>query len=126
MERCRLGLWRLCHLAEHLARACLVEAALHAFLADRVEQPQRAHPGRVGRVLGDVEADADVALRAEVVDLVRADPLDELVERGAVAEVAETSSSSSKMWSIRAVLKELERRIIPYTSYPFSSRISAR
>ncbi len=89
MERRRLGLRRLGHLAEHLARARLVEAALHALLADRVEQPQRPHPGRVGRVLGDVEAHADVALRAEVVDLVRPDPAHELVERGAVAEVAE-------------------------------------
>jgi hypothetical protein len=30
------------------------------------------------------------------------------------------------MWSIRPVLKDDERRMIPWTSYPFSIRNSAR
>src|SRR5579862_1909611 len=89
MERRLLSLRRLSHLSEHLARARFVEAALHALLADRVEQSQRPERGDVGRVFGDVEADPDMALSSEVVDLVRSDRAQELVERRTVAKIAE-------------------------------------
>ena len=41
--------------------------------ADRLEQPERAHARGVGGELGHLEADLDVALGAEVVDLVGLD-----------------------------------------------------
>ena len=41
----------------------------------------------VGRILGDLEAHLDVALRAEVVDLVRAKVIKERGERAGVGEV---------------------------------------
>jgi len=56
--------------AEHLARRRLVEARLDAGVADRLQQPHRALPGDVARVLRHVERDAHVRLRTEVVDLV--------------------------------------------------------
>ena len=77
------------HLAEHLARRRLVEAAVDALLADRVEQAQRAERVDVGGVLRDVEAHAHVALRAEVVDLVGPDRAHQLVQHRAVGEIAE-------------------------------------
>src|SRR5262249_39987084 len=89
MERRRLALRRLRHLAEHLARAGLVEATPDALLADRVQQPLGSHPGRIGRVLRDVEADPYMALRAKVVDLIRTDPAHQLVERRPVAQISE-------------------------------------
>src|SRR5207244_1472732 len=36
------------------------------------------------------------------------------------------SVTRSKRWSMRPVLKELERRTTPWTSYPFSTSSSAR
>ena len=89
VERRRLRLRRLDDLAEHLARPCFVEAAPHALLADRVEQPQRAHAGRVRGELRNLEADLDVTLGAEVVDLVRLDRAHEPVEDGAVGQISE-------------------------------------
>jgi hypothetical protein len=63
--------------AEHLAGAGLVEAdglagaPLH--VADGLEQAQDAEAVDVGGVLGLLEADGDVGLGAEVVDLVGED-----------------------------------------------------
>ena len=55
--------------------------------ADGLEQPQRAHGDHVGRVLGHLEAHLDVALGAEVVDLVRLDRVEVADERGGVGQV---------------------------------------
>ena len=54
----------------------------------RLEQAERAEGGDVGRELRHVEADRDVGLGAEVVDLVGADLVDQAAEPGAIAEVA--------------------------------------
>ena len=62
-------------LAVHLRAARLVEPDRPVGSADRLEQPERAHAGGVGRELRHLEADLDVALGAEVVDLVRLDPV---------------------------------------------------
>ena len=74
--------------AEHLRGRGLVVAAVDPGRADRLEQPQRA--GAVGRggVLRHLEGDLDVALRAEVVDLVRLDLVDQVDQADAVGEVA--------------------------------------
>ena len=73
VEGGRLALRGLGHLAEHLGGGGLVEAGAQARLADRLEDADGAERGDLGGVLGDVEADPDVALRAEVVDLVGLD-----------------------------------------------------
>src|SRR5438309_2771594 len=57
--------------AEHLGRTRLVEARmLQPALAQCFEQPDGAERGNLGSVLWDVEADPDVALSTEVIDLV--------------------------------------------------------
>jgi len=104
MERRLLALWHLAHLAEHLARRRLVEAAAQIALADRVEEAKSADGHDICRVLGDVEADANVALRAEVVDLVGLDRAHQLVEHGAVPEIAvEELDLAVEMIDARAV-----------------------
>ena len=77
--------------AEELTRARLVEArgAGEPGRAHGVEQAQRPEEVNVGRVLAQLEGDLDVALRAQVVDLVRPHGRDDLVARARVAEVAE-------------------------------------
>ena len=56
--------------------------------ADPFEKAQGAESGRLGRELGNVEADLDVALRAEVVDLVGFHLAKEAVDRRGVGQVA--------------------------------------
>ncbi len=79
IERRRLALRGLEHLAEHLRARGLVEARVLDQPADpdRLEQAQRAERVGVGRVLGRLERDGDVALGGEVVDLVGAHLLDD-------------------------------------------------
>ena len=74
--------------AEHLRGGGLVEARAHPGLADRLEQPHRPRAGDVEGVLGDIEGDAHVALRAEVVDLIRLELVEQLDQRDGVGEVA--------------------------------------
>ena len=81
MEGRLLVLRRLAHLAEHLARRRLVEAALDVLLADRVEEAQRAHRIGVRRVLRHAEAHLHVTLGAEVVHLVGPDRAHPAVRR---------------------------------------------
>ncbi len=90
VERRRLALRGLLHEAVELAGAGLVEAAvaLQAEQADRLEQSQRAQRVDVGGVLRALEADRDMAHRAEVVDLVGAHLLHDADQVGAVGEVA--------------------------------------
>jgi hypothetical protein len=59
----------------------LVELRPDTRLAYGFEQPDGAEPCYLARVLGHVEADADVTLRAEVVNLFGLNLPDERVER---------------------------------------------
>ena len=80
------------HLAVHLRTRCLVEADLGAdrvlAVADRLQEPQGAHGGHVGRVGGLVETHPHMALGREVVDLRRPDLADQTGEAIAVGHVA--------------------------------------
>ena len=74
-------------LPEHLRRRRLIEAGPEAHLADRLEEPRRSDGGHLGRVLRDVEGDLHVALRAEVVDLVRLHRPEDVVQRRRVVQI---------------------------------------
>jgi hypothetical protein len=58
-------------------------------LPDGFQQVEGAEGVGLGGVNGDIEADADVGLGAEVVDFVRVDQFDNPAEGGAVGEVSE-------------------------------------
>ncbi len=77
--------------AEHLGAAGLVEAnllpaVLHV-AADGLQQPDDPHAHHVHGVLGLIEAHADMALGAQVVDLVRLDLIQQIAEGPRVGEV---------------------------------------
>ena len=74
--------------AEHLAGGGLVVAGRAARAAQRLEDAGRAQAGDVAGVFGDVEGDAHVALRAQVVDFVGLDVVDEVGELPPVRQVA--------------------------------------
>ena len=65
----------------------MVQARLDARLPDRLEEPGRSESAHIPRVLRLFERDHDVALSAEVVDLVGLDGPDQAGELGPVGEV---------------------------------------
>ena len=76
--------------AEHFTRRRLVEFCFDAGLADGFQNSQRAQTGDVSGVLGHVEAHADVALRAQMIDFVRTDggkQVHDLTGNGEIPEV---------------------------------------
>ena len=85
--RC-LALRDLHRLAEHLARRCLIKPRPQTRFTDRLENANRADRRDVRRVLGDIEADAHVALRAEVINLIRPQFVEQFDQVDRIAEVA--------------------------------------
>ena len=127
IERRRFLLRHLPDLAEHLRRAGLIDPRIRPAFANAFQDPQRPQAVHVARVFRDLEADLHVALRGQVVDLVGPDFAQEAVDRGSVAQVAVVQHGlreryasgpalGATMWSIRPRLKELERRVKPWTS----------
>ena len=82
MKRRRLALRHFVNFAEHLRAACLVEPRLHARLANRFENADSAEAGYVRGVFGNVETNSDVALRGQMVNLVRLNPVKQFDEIG--------------------------------------------
>src|SRR5262249_60116609 len=80
-EWCGFLLRRLGGLAEHLGRAGLIEARLETALANAFENAEGPQARRVAGVFRNLEADFDVALRAQIVDLVRTDGPQQPVHR---------------------------------------------
>jgi hypothetical protein len=76
------------HLAIELARRCLVKARFEPDSAHRLENANRTKPGDFGGVFGDIEAHTHVALRPEVVHLVRAKISEDGGQRRSVVQVA--------------------------------------
>ena len=74
--------------AEHLRTRRLVEPGRDPRRANRLEQPDRAETRDVAGVVGHLEADLDVALRTEVVDLVGRHRVHQVDQPDAVVQVA--------------------------------------
>ncbi len=81
---------RLAHLPVELRRRRLVEARARgeAQQPDRLQQAQRAERIDVGGIFGRLEADRDMALRAEIIDFVRLDIAQDAGEVRPIGEVA--------------------------------------
>src|SRR5207248_596895 len=58
--------WRV---SEHFAARCIVETCCDAGFANRFQDADCTQTCNLAGVLGDVEADADMTLSAEVIDL---------------------------------------------------------
>ncbi len=88
VERRRLALGHLLHLAEHLRRAGLVEADLGVDQADGIEHPRHPQCGRLARQHGLGEAGLHEGLGRQVVDLRRPVIAQDVDERHLVEKVA--------------------------------------
>ena len=87
MER-RLLVLRRWRRAEHLRARRLVKAGGNPRRANRLKQPNGAKARDVTGVIGHLEADLDVALRAQVVDLVGLHLVEQVDQADAVVQVA--------------------------------------
>lgn len=91
LEWSRFGLRRRCA-AVHLRRSRLVDldrtAAGRDVMASRFQKTQRPGTDDVGGVFRLIERDSDMALGAEVIDLVRRDPVDDRAEPAGIRKVA--------------------------------------
>ena len=102
IERRRLALRRLHHLAEHLARAGLVEPRLGRGALHRLEHARHAERGELAGEHRLRPRRRDEALRREVVDLVGLRVADRVDERVWSSRSAETSSIRSTRCAMRS------------------------
>ena len=86
-----LALGDLLHLAEQFRGRGLIESGLRSQpqKADRLQQPEHAQTVGVGGIFGGLEADLDMALGGQVVDLVRLRLLHDADQVGRIGHVAE-------------------------------------
>src|SRR5215813_14542765 len=95
VKRGRFALRDLLDLAEKLRRRGLIKPRpAQPGFAYRLEQSERPERADFGGVFRDVETDAHVRLRAEVVNLVGLDVAQNLVERARVVQVAVKEAQS--------------------------------
>src|SRR6266404_7263828 len=73
---------------EHLAARSVVKLCLNTCFADRFQYPDGPESGDVACILGYIEADAHMTLRAEMIDLIGLDRSDNPVEGAAVVEIS--------------------------------------
>ena len=70
-EWCLFGLRDFLRLAEHFAARSLVKSRANSGFTNRLQDSNRSDASHIGGVFGNVEADAHVALRAEMINFVR-------------------------------------------------------
>lgn len=87
-ERRGLGLRHLLDLAIHLAARGLVKARLYPGFTDSLQNTDRAHPGDVRRVFGNVKTHAHMALGAKIVNFVGLQLVEQLGHVDGIGKVA--------------------------------------
>src|SRR6266480_6911380 len=97
-ERRLLVLRRLLDLTEHFAARSLKKTGTQAGFADCFQNADRAHARDVGSVLRNIEAHANVALRAQMIDLVRLQFVKKLHKIHRVAEVSVMQKQSHTVY----------------------------
>src|ERR1051325_4122934 len=80
---------------EHLARGRLIEAAPDARFADALQKPERPVSRDIRGVLRDFEAHPHVALRGEVVHLVRTNLVQQFPEAAGVGHIREMEAETA-------------------------------
>ena len=100
MKRRSLGLRRFDSFAVKLRRRRLIKLRANAGFANGFEETHGAEARYFARVLGNIETDAHVRLRAEVINLVRLHLTQDGVERTRVIQVAvnQTQSRAFLVW----------------------------
>ena len=88
VKRRALALRHFLHLTVEFAGRGLVKPRLQPGFADGIDEAQSADAIHLGGVFRDFERNLDMALRAEVVDLVRFDPVQQTVQIARIGQIA--------------------------------------
>src|SRR5262249_3486167 len=99
--RVKWRLLRLRHLddlAEYLGRRCLVEFWFYSGFTSRFKKSDPSSSCATGRLRWHIEADSNVRLRAEIVNLVRLDIAQDRVERAGIIQVAVDEPQTSPLF----------------------------
>src|SRR5207249_7381087 len=108
-EWCPLRLRNLLHFAIHLAARGLVKTRANSGFANRFQNPDRSHAGDIGSVFGDIEADTDVALRAEMINFIRFQIVEQLHQINRVGQIAVMQKKSDTV-NVRIDIKMIDTR----------------
>ena len=108
-EGSRLGLRDLLHLAIHFTARGLVEARLDPGFTDGLENTNGAHPGDVRCVFGNIETDAHVALRSEIVDLVGLQFVEHLGQVDRIGQISVVEEEAHSV-DVRVLIKVVDAR----------------
>src|SRR5712691_8942227 len=95
--------------AKHFAARSLIKARPDSRFPNGFENPDRANAGDVGGVLGDVETDPDMALRAEMINFVRLQLIEQLYQVHGIAQVAEMQKQAHTI-DMRIGIKVIDAR----------------
>jgi hypothetical protein len=87
-ERRCLALRNRLDFAKHLTARRLIEPRFHASLAHRLENPDRADSGNIRRILRNIKAYADIALRPQMIDLIWLDLIDQFHQMHRIGEIS--------------------------------------
>src|SRR5262249_37939572 len=87
-KRRPFGLWNLGNVSVHLRAARLIKSRGDLRLANGFEDTNCTESGDITGVLGNVEANADVALRGQMVDFVGLDAIEQLDQVRRIGDVA--------------------------------------
>ena len=87
-ERRRFRLRDLLHFPEHFAARGLVKLRANSRLPNRFQDSDRPDAGDIGRIFRDVEADANMALRAKMINLIRLQFVNQLHQIHRIGEIA--------------------------------------
>src|ERR1700730_8390359 len=82
-----LRLRHLLHFAEHFAARGLVKPCLNTSLPNCFQNPDRPDASNIGGILRNIETDTNVALRAQMVDLVRLQFIKKLHQMDRISQI---------------------------------------
>ena len=108
-ERCLFRLRHLLRLAIHLAARGLVKMGANSGFADRFQNADRSYAGNVGGVFGNIETDTDVALRAEMIDFIRFQIVEQFHQINRVRQIAVMEEQPDPV-DVRVNIKMIDAR----------------
>ena len=103
--------------AKHFAARSLIKTRANSRFPNGFENPDGADTGDVGGVLGNIEADANVALRGEMINFVRFQFVKQLHQVNRITQVAEVQKHADTI-DVRIGVKMIDARSVEGAGAP--------
>src|SRR5436853_2979398 len=106
-ERRALGLRNLLRLAIHLAAGSLVKARANTGLPNRFQNANRSDASHIGGIFRNIETHAHMALRAEMVNLIRLQIIKQFHQINGISQIAVMEKKSDAV-NVRVDIKMID------------------